>query len=198
MRSKLLIYLLSVLKSLSLRQTNILTLLVVTQHKFVGVNKRLGSMKIRYLVLLIKFFTVWQYNAAEVAQKPLQGGPVPWPYCCHGRGMGCSIKWLDTNMSLQVMYIESTHRGHTCLWSFNTEETHTSDSFSIFNGKKRETQRLQKNHAISLCMLHWTKPGRDVSPVWTDDPISGDGEGKQKNEKGSVWFFFFSWKLKLR
>lgn len=41
-------------------------------------------------------------------------------------------------MSLQVMYIESTHLGHTHLWSFNTEQTNTSDSFSIFKGKKEK------------------------------------------------------------
>lgn len=39
MRSKLFIFHLSVLKSFSLRQTVILTLLGVIQHKFVDVNK---------------------------------------------------------------------------------------------------------------------------------------------------------------
>lgn len=57
MRSKSFIYLLSVLKSLGLRQRIILTLLGVTQHKFVDMNRRHGFMKVRkvryHLVLLI-------------------------------------------------------------------------------------------------------------------------------------------------
>lgn len=81
MRLKLFIYLLSVLKSLSFRQRIILTLLGVTQHNFVDVNIKFGSMKVRYLTLLKYSSSQYDSNNIMLSRwlKPLQGNLVlPW------------------------------------------------------------------------------------------------------------------------